>query len=96
MPFHQSFQNTQSLGHVGTTLLDQASPLAGAHGKNEPAPVSGLPLPGILEGEDPSVFSLRQSKSIKDFVKQILRWNRTGFPGGQPVSLSMQNLTGKL
>lgn len=54
-----------------------------------------LPLPGLLEGENPAQFSKQQAKTIKDAVKKILRWKRDGFPGGQPVSLSMQNVTGE-
>lgn len=52
------------------------------------------PLPGLLEGENPARFSVQQAKIIKDAVKRILRWKKDDFPGGQPVSLSMQNVTG--
>ncbi|OEH78023.1 mRNA capping protein [Cyclospora cayetanensis] len=52
-----------------------------------------LPLPGLLEGEDASRFSTASAIAVKAVVKKILRWKRDGFPGGQPVSLSLQNVT---
>ncbi|KAL8444289.1 hypothetical protein Emag_005550 [Eimeria magna] len=61
-----------------------------------PIKASELPLPGLLEGENPSLFSLQQAKHIKNIAKRILKWKRDDFPGGQPVSLSMQNVTDRL
>ncbi|KAL8438286.1 hypothetical protein ACSSS7_000263 [Eimeria intestinalis] len=58
-----------------------------------PSKASELPLPGLLEGENPSLFSFQQAKQIKNIAKRILKWKRDDFPGGQPVSLSMQNVT---
>ncbi|KAL8272752.1 hypothetical protein Esti_003302 [Eimeria stiedai] len=58
-----------------------------------PSKANELPLPGLLEGENPSLFGLQQAKQIKNIAKRILKWKRDDFPGGQPVSLSMQNVT---
>ncbi|CDJ37835.1 mRNA capping enzyme, putative [Eimeria tenella] len=51
------------------------------------------PLPGTLENSDGAAFSAAAAKRIKNRIKEILKWKRDSFPGGQPVSLSMQNIT---
>ena len=71
-----------------------AAATAGGAASGESFASEPLPLPGLLEGDDALRFSAAAAKPVKAAVKRILKWKRNTFPGGQPVSLSFQNMAG--